>query len=132
MDSDKQDLFDKNNFAMAALILGGISIVCIRTIFIPLFAGSFALLFGLLSKRSNQRLLPTAKLGIGCSAFGLIYGTVALVISLVTLPQNLQDPEFMKNANTVYEQLYGVSLEDYMDQTLGEDFLDDLSKGGSH
>ncbi len=100
----------RNKFAMASLICGIVSIAMFTSVFIPLIAGSLALIFGFLSKVEDGPMEKNAKCGsiIG----GLAMGGV-LIITTVTILRFFYDPTFKQQTEALFEQTMGISFEEY-------------------
>jgi hypothetical protein len=93
---------DRKGFAIAALILGILSIPCGCLAYLAFLPGVLAIIFGILSLKSSRKGMAIA--GIVCGALGIVFGIVMIGIAL----DLLQNPE-----------RYGLT----------QDYIDDLYSG---
>ncbi len=111
-------------FATVSMILGVGSVFTLLTVYLPFILGSLSIIFAVLSSGAGQKLLATAKVGIG-SAIGSMAMIIALmgtVLGLIlgTSRENMlqlgqQMDQMIENQMGVSPQeLIGESYEDIM------------------
>lgn len=105
----------KNNFAIAAMVLGIASLVSICTVFLPLPLGALGVLFAILGRRHGKKLPSAAVSGLITSLIGMTCGLVIL-ISAFTVSLNMLKPENRDQLNQMFEQTYGMDFDEYYDQ----------------
>lgn len=104
-----------SGMATAASVLGIATIVTtiMCTVYIPFITGSLAFLFALLSKGNNRQMSHSAKTGLTSAIVGLIMN-ITLIVSVVTL--YLTVPEIREQANDMFEERYGMTIEEMWDR----------------
>lgn len=114
----QKDLHD--SFSNAAMILGALSIVTgiMMTVYPPLVLGGLAILIALLSRGNEPVLRSKAKIGILCGIAGLILD-IAIIAGSVYLV--FSNAEYKEQFDTLYEQLYGETFEDTIEENWGID-----------
>ncbi len=112
----------RNGMATAASVLGLATIVTtiLLTVYVPFITGSLAILFALLSKGAGRRMNPSAVSGVTSAVIGLITNTV-LIISVITL--YLTNPVIHEQANRLFEQRYGVTIDEMWDEIQNQNHL---------
>lgn len=70
--------YQKNHFATASVILGGLSCMGTFTILPAFCFGSLSVLFGILSRKKRQKLTSAARCGITCSIWSIALASVIL------------------------------------------------------
>lgn len=65
-------------FATVSMILGVGSVFTLLTVYLPFILGSLSIIFAVLSSGTGQKLLATAKVGIGSAI-----GSMAMIIALM-------------------------------------------------
>ena len=65
-------------FATVSMILGVGSVFTLLTVYLPFILGSLSIIFAVLSSGAGQKLLATAKVGIGSAI-----GSMAMIIALM-------------------------------------------------
>ncbi len=101
-------------FSIASLVLGLLSLTlgCCG-ISIPL--GSLGILFAMLSYRKGKPMNSNSRFGLYTSVFGCVYGIVMIVYTLfVQLPVMLQDPAYVNQMNQLYQMLFGMDFEEFI------------------
>lgn len=124
MDFYQQNEQQPNNigpggFSVASLVCGILSVIpcCISPLSVIL--GSLGLLFGSLARRKGKPMNQLTFWGIWLSALGLILGIVLTVKFIIQLPEMLADPQIMGPTNAIYEQMYGMNFEEYLQEMFG-------------
>ncbi len=104
-----------NSMATAASVLGLATIVStiLCTVYIPFITGALAILFAILSKGRCTRMNGPATTGMATAAAGLVMNVTLIVTSIVLY---LTVPEVREQANEVFEQRYGVTMEEMWDE----------------
>lgn len=101
----------KNAMSTAAMIMGILTIVTtiMCTVYIPFITCGLAILFAILSKGKQRQMNGSARTGISTGIIGiclniLLIGTALYMYTTV--------PEIHEQANTIFEQRYGISIDD--------------------
>ena len=102
-----------NSMAVLALILAIIAALTILTGIFPIFFGSLAILFAILAKGNNLKMDTSGKISTAIATLSIVLG---LVITGVTMYEITYDPEMKNVFNATFEQMYGVSFDEYMEQ----------------
>ncbi len=102
-----------NSMTVLALIFAVIAALTILTGLFPVFFGSLAILFAILSKGSNLKMDSSGKISITIATLSMILG---IVLTGVTMYKVTYDPEMKNMVNDAFEQVYGVSFDEYMEQ----------------
>ena len=112
----------RNGMATAASVLGLATIVTtvLCTVYIPFITGSLAILFALLSKGSDSRMSSSATSGLTSAVIGLIMNTVLIVTVIVLY---LTNPLIHEQANKLFEQRYGVTIDEMWDDLQYQEHL---------
>ncbi len=111
----------KNPFILASLILGIASLTLLCTGVLPLPLGALGILFAVLSCRKGRRMDPMAVAGITTSLAGIVCSGAILAYTLVNIPALMRDTAYRSQLNAIYEQLYGESFDEFMEQYYGVD-----------
>lgn len=117
----RQNPFLINRFAVYSRILG---ITCLLLAFfnsylVSFVVGGIAIILGLLS-RGDSPLSRQAKIGVFSAAIGLIANAGILSYNVYLV---FTVPEYRQELNRAYEQIYGTSLEEALQQfSSGQDF----------
>ena len=102
-----------NSMTVLALIFAVIAALTILTGIFPVFFGSLAILFAILSKGSNLKMDASGKISTTIATLSIVLG---IVITGVTMYKVTYDPEMKNMVNDAFEQVYGVSFDEYMEQ----------------
>ncbi len=108
-----------DGMATVSMALGIISLVSLLFLqfWIPLLLGGVSIIMAILSRGSLKKLLSKAKAGIICSSVALgldvTFCIFALWLSFV-LPN--QSPQFREELNKTFEQQYGVSYDELIEE----------------
>ncbi len=109
-----------NGFSVAAIILAGVSILTFMTIIIPIFTGSLAVLFAILSKGKDLKMNRIAK---RAAIFGAAAACGAVLSFGVNYYKIMTDPDlreqYQTELNSTFERMYGISYDEMMQQILG-------------
>ncbi len=105
---------DKNGMSTASMIMGLLTVVTtiMCTVYIPFITCGLAVLFGILSKGKKKHMNSSAIAGTAAGVGGLILNLL-LIISVVYLYTNV--PEIHEQANEVFKQRYGVTIDEMFD-----------------
>ncbi len=122
-----------NGMAVAALIMALLAVLTIITGLGPVFFGSMAILFAVLSKGGNRRMKGTALSGVLLSVVSIVAG-ILLMIKVTDLIQH--DPMVRQQVDQSFEMMYGVDYDGFMDgmknyYETGEmpEFMENIQKG---
>lgn len=115
-----------NKFAMVSMILGICSLVFLCTIFLPLVIGALGIIFAILSKRRGQKMEGPAVTGVVTSSLGMGVSLIFCIVSLVSASIMLQ-PENRHQLNQMYEDSFGMTYEEYIEELYGEEMLEQMN-----
>ncbi len=122
-----------NGMEIAALFMAVLSVLTIVTGIGPVFFGSMALIFAILSKGRDKKFKGTALPSIIVSVISVVAGIVFTITALYTI-QN--DPNMRTALDKNFESMYGVDYEGFVDglrqyYETGEmpDFMKDIQQG---
>lgn len=121
-------------FAIASLICGILSLVFCCLGFISLALGAMGILFAVLSNRKGKPMSGMSVTGISTGIVGMALGFFITIyyIFAAMLPIMLQQPDFREQLDALYEEAYGMDMEEFMDQLYGidlDEFLDSYGSG---
>lgn len=102
-----------NNFAIASMICGIISIVLCCTVVLSLPFAALSILFAVLSRRKNVSMPGMSIAGIVTSIMSLLFTLFMVVYVLVQLPIMLNDPVFRNQLDYTYEEMYGMDFDEF-------------------
>lgn len=108
-----------DGMATASMALGVISLVSLLFLqfWIPLILGGISIILAILSRGNLKTMFSKAKAGIICSGIALgldvCFCIFALWIAFI-LPN--QSPQFRKELNNAFEQQYGFSYDELMEE----------------
>ena len=102
-----------NSMAVIALVFAIVAALTILTGVFPVFFGSLSILFAILSKGSRLKMDKSGKISTAIAAMSIVLG---LVITGVTVYEMKHDPEMKNMLNNAFEQTYGVTFDEYMEQ----------------
>ncbi|MGN1024607.1 MAG: hypothetical protein ACI4OJ_13970 [Lachnospiraceae bacterium] len=108
-------------------------------VILPIALGSLSVVYAILSKGKRRTTSPEAKRGISIAIAAILLNVILVVSSLFTTYRSLQDPSRREEVNQMLEQVYGVSLQEMLqdfDDTFGTDLtgrfgLDETPDSGS-
>ena len=106
-----------SKLSTAAMVLGIISIITFFTFTVyPAFiTGSIAIVLALLSKGRRPKLLNNARIGIICAVIGLVLNVMVITGTIVRYNT---DESFREEVNRTFEELYGQSLDEMIEEIL--------------
>ena len=101
-----------NTFATISLIFGILTFLSLLTVVFPYVFGSLAIIFAILSKGSSLKMDSLAKTAVTISLSGIL-----LITALAggTVYQLATNEEYRANVSAEFENVYGMSLEEYME-----------------
>ena len=97
-----------NGMAIGALVCGILSLAGLLYMFPSFIFGGFAIVFALLSKGKERRILSVAKAGLTLGSIGIVLAAGIMITSVYTV---LSNPQLMEQYETLYEQIYGSDFE---------------------
>ena len=108
-------------------------------VILPIALGSLAVIYAILSKGKRRAASQEAKRGISLAIAAIVLNVILVVSSLFTTYRSLQDPTRREEVSQMLEQVYGVNLEEVLqdfDDTFGTDLtgrfgLDETPDAGS-
>lgn len=115
-----------SKFATASMILGIGSLVCLCTIFLPLFLGALGILFAVLSKRRGRKMETAAVTGAVTSSVGMGLSLIVCIVSLASAFFMLQ-PDNRGRLNALYEESFGMTYDEYIEELYGEEMLEQMN-----
>lgn len=104
-----------NIFSLLAFIFGIIAVFSISTLIFSIGSGALAVIFATISKGYEKRLNPVSRNGFILGIASIII-SLFICISAIYLYTNNQ--EYHDSFNQLYEQLYGISFEEYTQELL--------------
>lgn len=106
-------------FSIASLVLGLLS-TTLGCCGISLPLGALGILFALLCYRRGKHMNSNARFGLCLSVFGCVYGIGMMIYTLfVQLPAMLQDPVYMNQMNQIYQMLFGMDFQEFIQSLYG-------------
>ena len=102
-----------NGFAIASMCCGLVSVLLCCTGILPICLGALSILFAYFSKRKQSPLPGMSLAGIWLSIVGIILGILMTVYSFFLV---FNDPFYREQADTMMEYMYGMDLEEYMEE----------------
>ncbi len=109
--------------ALAAMILGIVSILCSCTVYPAFICGGLAIILALLSRRKGVKMPGTAKAGIITGFLGLFLGIYLMVNSVYTL---MTDPQAHQMLNDMSQQIYGQTFDEMIEEIYGSESYREL------
>lgn len=96
-----------------SLILGILSVTtcCLGYLCIPV--GALGIIFAILSRRLGKQLPPPSITGLTLSIIGIVMGIIMLVFTIYYTITNPLFWEQTQQIQELYEELYGIELEEY-------------------
>ncbi len=116
-----------DKFALVSMIMGICSLATFCTIFLPLVLGALGIIFAILSKRRGKKMESSAVTGVITSALGLGVALVFCIISIGSAFVMLQ-PENRDQLNELYENSFGMTYEEYVEEFYGEEMLEQMDE----
>lgn len=101
-----------NTFNILSFAFGFIAVFSITTVVIPLFCGSLAIIFAILSKEGSLKMNVLTKWAAIISSLSIV---LSCIIAGNTAYLLATDEEYRSKVNSAFEELYGVTMEEYMD-----------------
>ena len=92
--------------------MGLVALFSITSVFLAIFFGSLAIIFGILSKGNNKKLAGKGKLGFIIGSAALACG---LVIAFTVVYLIFFNSEYREYINESYKEIYGITFDEYMD-----------------
>ncbi len=106
-------------FSIASLVLGLLS-TTLGCCGISLPLGALGILFALLCYRKGKRMNSNARFGLYLSIFGCVYGIGMMIYTIfVQLPAMLQDPAYVNQLNQIYQMLFGMDFQEFIQSFYG-------------
>lgn len=111
-----------NSMAVAAMTLGILSPIFAFTctIYPALICGGISIILALLSKGAEPKMHGNAKTGVIMAITGLVLNVVIVSATLMLIFSPASSPEYREEFNKTYEQLYGRSFDDTIDEIMGD------------
>lgn len=106
-------------FSTASLVLGLLS-TTLGCCGFSLPLGALGILFAILCYRKGKHMNSNARFGLCLSVFGCVYGVAMIIYTLfVQLPAMLQDPAYINQLNQMYQMLFGMDFQEFMQSFYG-------------
>ena len=105
-----------NIFSVLSFIFGMMAVFSISTLIFSIGLGALAVIFATLSKGYEKRLNPVSRNGFILGLSSLI---ISLVICFSAVYLYTNNQEYHDKFNQLYEQLYGVSFDEYSQELFG-------------
>lgn len=105
-----------NSLAVAAMSLGIISLLLAFTctIYPTLVFGGLAIILALLSKGCDSKMHVNAKTAVITATVGLAFDVIVVIGSFLLIFSPIAVPEYRADFDKMYEQIYGQSFEDML------------------
>lgn len=101
-----------NTFSILSIVLGVMAVFSITTVVFPFFFGSLSIIFAVLAKGSSLKMDFMSKSAVAASLFGII---LSFGITAGTMYLLATNEDFRGQINTMYEESYGFTLDEYME-----------------
>ena len=110
-----------DNLTTASMVLGIAAIVSaiLGTVYFPFILGGISIVFALLSKIGDEKMVSKSKTGVICAVIGLVLN---LFIVSTSVYRVFTDERTFNQFDRVYEQMYGESFRDMYKDVTGQDF----------
>ncbi len=105
-------------FAIASMVCGILSITMCCTGFFSLFFGALGILFAILTNRKGKAMPGMSIAGLSTSIVGMLVGFYFLAAAFIQLPAMLQDPQYRRELDAVYEQQFGMDFDEFWEYYL--------------
>ena len=107
-----------NSMASAAMSLGIVALILsfTCTLYPTLVFGGVAVILALLSKGADAHMHANARTGIITATVGLVFNLIIVITSFVLIFSPVADPKYKEEFNKMYEQFYGQSFDDTMNE----------------
>lgn len=105
----------KNTFGMASCICGILALATMCTGILPIPFGSLSILFAVLGHRKGKSLDTPSIAGIALSVVGLLFSAFIIFYAFKILPTMLENEAFREQMNTTSQQIYGIDLDDLLE-----------------
>ncbi|HIW80140.1 MAG TPA: DUF2987 domain-containing protein [Candidatus Acetatifactor stercoripullorum] len=109
-------------FEYASFICGLISITAACTGIFSIPIGALGVLFAVLTYRAGKKMKPECRAGIWLSCIGMASGIAMIIFTFATLPARLNDEAFRSQMNVMYQQMFGMDFETFMEEYYGVTF----------
>lgn len=114
--------YQGHGFEYAALVCGILSITLTCTGFLSLPLGALGVLFAVLTHRAGKKMSLISKTGIWLSCLGMISAVAILVSVFASLPALLKDDAYRSQLNMMYQQMFGIDFDAFMEEYYGVTF----------
>ena len=125
----------QSGMAAAAVMMAGLAVISVLTCLGPVFFGSLAILFAILSKGGERKLKGSMIGSILVSFLSMVAGIAILAVTIHALKT---DPKVKAQADQSFELMYGVDYDTFMDgmknyYETGEmpEFMQNIQQGNS-
>ena len=110
-----------DNLVTASLALGIATIVSaiLGTVYFPFILGGISIVFALLSKIGDEKMVSKSRTGVICAIIGLVLN---LFIVSTSIYRVFTDERTFNQFDRIYEQVYGESFRDMYKDVTGQDF----------
>lgn len=103
----------KNSFLIASVICAVLSLMSSCVVFATMFFAGMSILFAVLSKGKDLKMLMAGKTAVIVSVASLAFSVIITVFSVYSV---MSDPEARQEFYDQYEEMTGISLEDEINQ----------------
>jgi len=107
-----QNSYRPNGFEIASVCCGIASLLCCCTGLFGIAFGALGILFAVLTRRLGKPMSKLSILGLCVSGVGMAFG---LFYTIYTLVLFFTDPSFMAEMDAMFQQMYGMSMQEYME-----------------
>ena len=102
-----------NSFLLVSAVCTMLAFITECSLPICMVFVSLAILFAVLSKGKQLKMHSFAKLSIGISIFSLVF---SLSVTFLSFYSVLTDPAKREAFNQIYEEMYGVTFDEALDE----------------
>lgn len=113
LNQNEMNTYSIRSFALASMICGILALMTFFTGFFSLITGGLGIMFAVLSRREDRPFPSLSWWGVVFSCIGIFMGALVLIYAIMTILIPLMtDPNYYQEMNTMYQNLYGINLDD--------------------
>lgn len=131
----RQPVKQQSGMAAAAVMMAGLAVISILTCLGPVFFGSLAILFAILSKGGDRKLKGTV---LGSIIVSFLSMAAGIFILIGTMHAIKTDPVVRAQVDQSFEMMYGVDydtfmkgMENYYETGEMPEFMQNIQQGSS-
>lgn len=112
MEQNTEQFPGHDGFAQAAIVMAFLAFIGCRLLFLPMIIASIGIILAILARGFSRTFLPKTKLAIAVGILAIILNMFFNIQSISRSIELYRDPAFREQINEMYENLYGVPLEE--------------------